>query len=269
MKIMEKYHSASHPVAQKSLAAAFTLVELLTVIAIIGILAAIILPVTAKVRQNARTAQCLSNIRQIAMANVLFAGENKGQLLVDAGAKRRGDGDLISPEVTQHGNWQKALASYMNLDKVSARSRFKCPEAKMTEQQINSGNETCYNVSKFLGEWLAGKNPGQGRLDMMEKPVIMVADTFISNQNFTYPWNISSSGGFSELAKRQEMFRHNGGKRRNVGMTDGSARILSPIQDGLWKTGSIPQPENLWLPPGAGTSASTNPNTPTDALSGS
>ena len=42
----------------------FTLIELLTVIAIIGILAAIIIPVASKVRQTAKNAECASNLRQ-------------------------------------------------------------------------------------------------------------------------------------------------------------------------------------------------------------
>ncbi|WP_043582385.1 type II secretion system protein [Geminisphaera colitermitum] len=59
---------------------AFTLIELLTVIAIIGILAAIILPVTASVRTKARAAQCKSNIRQWAVAAQLYAADNGGKL---------------------------------------------------------------------------------------------------------------------------------------------------------------------------------------------
>ncbi|RRJ97131.1 DUF1559 domain-containing protein [Opitutaceae bacterium TAV4] len=59
---------------------AFTLIELLTVIAIIGILAAIIIPTVGKVRESARTATCLSNIRQLANAMQLYANDNKGIL---------------------------------------------------------------------------------------------------------------------------------------------------------------------------------------------
>jgi prepilin-type N-terminal cleavage/methylation domain-containing protein len=49
-------------------AAAFTLIELLTVIAIIALLAAIIFPVFGSVRENARRASCMSNMRQIYQA---------------------------------------------------------------------------------------------------------------------------------------------------------------------------------------------------------
>lgn len=56
--------------------AAFTLIELLTVIAIIGILAAILIPVVQSVRSSARTSQCVSNLRQIGQACSLFEAEN-------------------------------------------------------------------------------------------------------------------------------------------------------------------------------------------------
>ncbi len=60
----------------------FTLIELLTVIAIIGILAAILIPVTAKVRESAKRAICTSNLRQIGLSAFLYANENNDRLPV-------------------------------------------------------------------------------------------------------------------------------------------------------------------------------------------
>lgn len=57
--------------------AAFTLIELLTVIAIIAILAAIIFPVFAAVRENARRGACISNLREISSAARLYELDNR------------------------------------------------------------------------------------------------------------------------------------------------------------------------------------------------
>ncbi len=54
----------------------FTLIELLTVIAIIGILAAILIPVVSSVRDSARQAQNISNLREIGSALTLLSDEN-------------------------------------------------------------------------------------------------------------------------------------------------------------------------------------------------
>lgn len=54
---------------------AFTLIELLTVIAIIGILASILIPVVGKVRESAHRIQCGSNVRQIALAVLAYESD--------------------------------------------------------------------------------------------------------------------------------------------------------------------------------------------------
>ena len=56
----------------------FTLVELLVVIGIIALLISILLPALSKATESARTIACLSNLKQIAMANFNYAANNKG-----------------------------------------------------------------------------------------------------------------------------------------------------------------------------------------------
>ncbi len=56
----------------------FTLIELLVVIAIIAILAAILFPVFARAREKARQASCLSNIKGIELADLMYAQDYDG-----------------------------------------------------------------------------------------------------------------------------------------------------------------------------------------------
>ncbi|RRJ94407.1 type II secretion system protein [Opitutaceae bacterium TAV4] len=56
----------------------FTLVELLAVIAIIGVLAAIVLATLGTIREKARLVGCRSNIRQVGLALELYSNDNKG-----------------------------------------------------------------------------------------------------------------------------------------------------------------------------------------------
>lgn len=106
--------------SQKS---AFTLIELLTVIAIIGILAAILIPTVGAVRKRALKSQCASNLHQMGMAINLYVNDNK--------------------QVLPNGNEENAFLQWF-----SARHRNELISYGMTYEMFYCrGNETYTNAN--------------------------------------------------------------------------------------------------------------------------
>jgi prepilin-type N-terminal cleavage/methylation domain-containing protein/prepilin-type processing-associated H-X9-DG protein len=179
---------------------AFTLIELLTVIAIIGILAAIIIPTVGKVRETARASQCVSNLRQIGMGIQLYIQDNQQRF---PGPLFTAQGPNFSPTATGlHGSLAVFLQPYITSNNAGATSTTRaqemlnCPawatqtpdrtgpsvqmnlfplffdnkqpfgDANTTNKPLTVGAITSYNLSRtwLLADvdkaWLNGGTPG-------------------------------------------------------------------------------------------------------------
>lgn len=99
-------------------APAFTLVELLVVIGIIAILIAILLPSLRKARENAMTVQCESNLRQLALAMILYANE-QNQWLPPRAEKQPPSGG--NPITTSGKIWSEYIGESGVIPEVTVR----------------------------------------------------------------------------------------------------------------------------------------------------
>jgi prepilin-type N-terminal cleavage/methylation domain-containing protein/prepilin-type processing-associated H-X9-DG protein len=117
---------------------AFTLVELLVVVAIMAILAAILLPAVQASRERARTAQCASNMRQVGLAISTFCDVNQGHW-----PETTHTIDPVYGKITQ--TWIYTIAPYLeDVDAVRI-----CPSDLAGELRL-LGKGTSYALNGWL-----------------------------------------------------------------------------------------------------------------------
>ena len=111
---------------EKPFSIAFTLVELLVVISIIGLLAGLAVPAINGGLKSAKAGACLSNLHQIGVATMAYAADYSFKL-PDAGS---GTSDM----------WADKLATFISTGTKSKKSIFVCPGALKTVSEATGGN---------------------------------------------------------------------------------------------------------------------------------
>src|SRR6266516_783159 len=124
----------------------FTLIELLVVIAIIAILAAILFPVFAQVRQKARLTSCLSNLKQLGSALSMYVQDYDEMLTphLDRWPKGKPSPDAGTSVVAN--SLKAAWGPYIKNDGV-----FRCPGDTAVEATKWNTGETSYWYNPAVG----------------------------------------------------------------------------------------------------------------------
>ena len=118
---------------------AFTLIELLVVIAIIAILAAILFPVFARARENARRSSCQSNLKQIALGFAQYKSDYDERFPIN----------IVGNPAPGVFGWADAIQPYLKSSQI-----FQCPSEptdSVGDPRISTYSDYTYNVGLARG----------------------------------------------------------------------------------------------------------------------
>lgn len=131
--------------------AGFTLIELLVVVAIIAILAAILFPVFARARENARRASCQSNLKQIGLGILQYTADydEKMPITVSPVTTDAPANYPVKAGEASHWGWLEIIQPYLKSTQI-----YNCPG----NAQAQKYNYTSYAMNRYLG-WTSAYDP--------------------------------------------------------------------------------------------------------------
>lgn len=213
----------------------FTLIELLVVIAIIAILAAILFPVFARARENARRASCQSNLKQIGLGIMQYTQDYDEKL-----PSRLNFG----PTLPDQRNWRDVIQPY-----VKSTQLFACPSNTGNTQptwpqldpkgpprsySINgAGNEGTNTNSNIGGTAPTGDNGNAASLASLGSPAQIL---LVGESDPGWQWPEMNMNGSVQDAQNSLFKGHLG--TVNFLFADGHVKAMKPVATG--------SPVNMW-----------------------
>jgi len=211
--------SSNHCATSNRRARAFTLIELLVVIAIIALLAAILFPVFARARENARRSSCGSNLRQIAMGVLQYAQDYDERMPPFFGVNEYVDstGNTLEASLS-FGGFRPLVEPYMKSSQV-----FACPSdsgSALTPTPYynrSDWNFSSYGFNGFIstpGQGVAGKV--LAAIDPVSRVVLVAEATALGGSS--QHERISTDEAFNDA-------------RNNVAFVDGHVKYIRIFYD--------------------------------------
>ncbi|MGE9293317.1 MAG: prepilin-type N-terminal cleavage/methylation domain-containing protein [Puniceicoccales bacterium] len=173
---------------------AFSLVELLAVIAVVAILSALLMTGVGHVRENMASTHCLSNLRRLQMANITYANSNPQRMYVPTFSN--GSEVASSGRVLWHSN--DAFLPFLEVEKFTDRSNwpptfwpdeFICPTATVEGGRIDRCYASNWSDMPFGRSYNALGAVAAVRVTDVIRPGEVIAFVDAPNWLVNYPFN--------------------------------------------------------------------------------
>lgn len=245
-------------VTSKSAKRAFTLIELLVVIAIISILAAILFPVFARARENARRTSCLSNMKQIGLGLMQYTQDYDERYPLSSYCNNSGcsDADVAVPNTPSsffrpyagggygnHQTWMDFIYPY-----VKSIQLFVCPSSKAVKTTPSYGYSRAFSNYSVVSGNMTGTNMSPNipiSMSVVTRPseVLVIAEqattdnltitagtvrAYAVNTNYNYAVIPHLGGGNIVYADGHVKWRSLEAILANIGTGTGNCNLNSP-----------------------------------------